>query len=105
VYQSAEIYGEMFAVPVTTLFAFSSLRANFPGAPAGFGKGWSMLIYGILMMKLNRSDYWSVLLFRNTDTNLLTKFDVMSDAYTILPVLIIMSLCVSNDSFSFSELG
>lgn len=44
VYQSAEIYGEMFALPVTTLFAFSSLRANFPGAPAGFGKGRSMLI-------------------------------------------------------------
>lgn len=27
----------MYVVPVATLFAFTSLRANLPGAPAGFG--------------------------------------------------------------------
>jgi len=37
VYKSPEIYSEMFVVPVGTLFAFSSIRANFPGAPSGFG--------------------------------------------------------------------
>jgi len=38
VYPSPEIYSEMFVVPVGALFAFSSVRANFPGAPAGFGE-------------------------------------------------------------------
>jgi len=38
VYPSPEIYSEMFVVPVGALFAFSSVRANLPGAPAGFGK-------------------------------------------------------------------
>ena len=37
VYQSPEIYSEMFVVPLGALFAFSSIRANFPGAPVGFG--------------------------------------------------------------------
>jgi len=27
----------MFVVPVGALFAFTSVRANLPGAPAGFG--------------------------------------------------------------------
>lgn len=38
VYTSPEIYSEMFVVPVGALFAFSSVRANLPGAPAGFGE-------------------------------------------------------------------
>ncbi|KDR77562.1 hypothetical protein GALMADRAFT_138652 [Galerina marginata CBS 339.88] len=38
VYSNPEIYSEMFVVPVGALFAFSSIRANLPGAPAGFGK-------------------------------------------------------------------
>jgi hypothetical protein len=28
----------MFVVPVGALFAFTSIRANLPGAPDGFGK-------------------------------------------------------------------
>ena len=33
-----EIYSEMFVVPLGTLFAFLSIRANLPGAPDGFSK-------------------------------------------------------------------
>ncbi|KAJ6585991.1 hypothetical protein B0H19DRAFT_1250735 [Mycena capillaripes] len=32
-----EVVSEMFAVPIATLFAFTSVRANLPGAPTGFG--------------------------------------------------------------------
>jgi len=28
---------ELFAIPIATLFAFTSVRANMPGAPSGFG--------------------------------------------------------------------
>ncbi|PPR05773.1 hypothetical protein CVT26_010164, partial [Gymnopilus dilepis] len=37
VYQPHKIYAEMFVVPVGALFAFTSIRANLPGAPTGFG--------------------------------------------------------------------
>ncbi|KAF8804302.1 hypothetical protein BYT27DRAFT_7194475 [Phlegmacium glaucopus] len=37
VYRPHKIYAEMFVVPVGALFAFTSIRANLPGAPAGFG--------------------------------------------------------------------
>lgn len=37
IYTPHEIYGEMFIVPIGALFAFTSVRANFPGAPVGFG--------------------------------------------------------------------
>lgn len=29
---------ELFAIPIATLFAFTSVRANLPGAPDGFGE-------------------------------------------------------------------
>jgi hypothetical protein len=32
-----KIVAEMFVLPVGTLFAFTAVRANFPGAPEGFG--------------------------------------------------------------------
>lgn len=35
-YPEAAVEG-IYALPVATLFAFTSLRANLPGAPAGFG--------------------------------------------------------------------
>jgi hypothetical protein len=38
VYPHHSIYSEMFVVPVGALFAFTSIRANLPGAPDGFGK-------------------------------------------------------------------
>ncbi|KDR72369.1 hypothetical protein GALMADRAFT_159048, partial [Galerina marginata CBS 339.88] len=56
------IYAEMFVVPVGALFAFTSVRANLPGAPVGFG--------------------------------------ATIDLFTILPVLIIMSLCIASQSFT-----
>lgn len=37
VYKPHHIYSEIFVVPVGSLFAFSSVRANLPGAPTGFG--------------------------------------------------------------------
>jgi len=43
-------------------------------------------------MRFNRSDYWSVFL---GSSGPLTNFDAILDTFTILPVLIIMSLCVS----------
>ncbi|PPQ81255.1 hypothetical protein CVT26_015074 [Gymnopilus dilepis] len=57
VYRHPKIYSEMFVVPVGALFAFSSIRANLPGAPTGFGAA--------------------------------------IDLFTIIPVLVIMSFCVS----------
>jgi hypothetical protein len=38
VYPHHEIYSEMFVVPASAVFAFTSIRANFPGAPDGFGE-------------------------------------------------------------------
>ncbi|KAF8992226.1 hypothetical protein BDQ17DRAFT_1546559 [Cyathus striatus] len=55
IYHSHKIYSEMFVVPVGAVFAFTTIRAGFPGAPSGFG--------------------------------------ATIDLFTILPVLIIMSLC------------
>ncbi|KAK7020333.1 hypothetical protein R3P38DRAFT_3358150 [Favolaschia claudopus] len=40
------IVAEMFVVPIATLFAFTSVRANLPGAPTGFGA--VVDYYGIL---------------------------------------------------------
>ncbi|TFK24487.1 hypothetical protein FA15DRAFT_592401, partial [Coprinopsis marcescibilis] len=37
VYNEHRIYAEMFVVPIGALFAFTSIRANLPGAPSGFG--------------------------------------------------------------------
>jgi hypothetical protein len=37
IYKGPGYYSEMFVVPVGALFAFTAVRANFPGAPAGFG--------------------------------------------------------------------
>lgn len=37
IYPYHEIFAEMFVVPVGALFAFTSVRANLPGAPDGFG--------------------------------------------------------------------
>ena len=42
VYRPHKIYAEMFVVPVGSLFAFTSIRANLPGAPTGFG-GYQLL--------------------------------------------------------------
>ena len=33
-----QIVKELFVIPITALFAFTSVRANLPGAPAGFGE-------------------------------------------------------------------
>jgi len=37
VYPSPQYYAEMFVLPIGVLFAFTSIRANLPGAPEGFG--------------------------------------------------------------------
>ncbi|KAJ7073807.1 hypothetical protein C8F01DRAFT_1271706 [Mycena amicta] len=42
----SEIVTEMFVLPIGALFAFTSVRANLPGAPAGFGA--VVDYYGIL---------------------------------------------------------
>ncbi|PPQ81612.1 hypothetical protein CVT26_002979 [Gymnopilus dilepis] len=55
VYPSPQYYAEMFVLPIGVLFAFTSIRANLPGAPEGFG--------------------------------------ARIDLYTILPVLVIITLC------------
>ncbi|KDR69106.1 hypothetical protein GALMADRAFT_934530 [Galerina marginata CBS 339.88] len=60
IYRSHKIYSEMFVVPVGAVFAFTTIRTGFPGAPSGFG--------------------------------------ATIDLFTILPVLVIMSLCVSCES-------
>ena len=37
-WHNERIIKEMFVLPVTALFAFTTVRANLPGAPAGFGE-------------------------------------------------------------------
>lgn len=37
IYPDPKHYSEMFVLPVGVLFAFTSIRANLPGAPSGFG--------------------------------------------------------------------
>ncbi|KAF8901905.1 hypothetical protein CPB84DRAFT_910731 [Gymnopilus junonius] len=55
IYPNPRHYAEMFVLPIGVLFAFTSIRANLPGAPAGFG--------------------------------------ARIDLYTILPVLVVVTLC------------
>ena len=50
VYPSPEIYSEMFVVPIGALFAFSSVRANLPGAPAGFGEFGTDFLKSVLKL-------------------------------------------------------
>ncbi|KAF4622263.1 hypothetical protein D9613_009525 [Agrocybe pediades] len=59
VYRSASIYSEMFVVPIGTLFAFTSIRANLPGAPSGFGTtiGESASVLGDTVHGLTRHLY------------------------------------------------
>ncbi|KAF9551922.1 hypothetical protein CPC08DRAFT_768606 [Agrocybe pediades] len=76
VFTDSEIYNEMFVVPVGATFAFTSIRANLPGAPPGFGT----TIGAILCF--SPLDY---------DWSMLSLFT--ADIFTTLPVLVIMSLC------------
>jgi len=94
VYPSPEIYSEMFVVPVGALFAFSSVRANLPGAPAGFGK---------FLTEVSRSSVFKLSIiigatighYSSIDGIRLLTVRKFSDMFTIVPVLIIMSSCVS----------
>ncbi|KAF8639483.1 hypothetical protein AX16_010280 [Volvariella volvacea WC 439] len=54
-YRSHKLYFEVFVLPIASLFAFTTIRESFPGAPDGFG-------------------------------------DPL-DLYSIIPVLILMSIC------------
>jgi len=33
-----QVVKELFIIPITALFAFTSVRANLPGSPVGFGE-------------------------------------------------------------------
>ncbi len=44
VYPNPRYYSEMFVLPVGVLFAFTSIRANLPGAPVGFGSFYSFFV-------------------------------------------------------------
>jgi len=93
VYPSPEIYSEMFVVPIGALFAFSSVRANLPGAPAGFGEFCTDFIKSVLelitIIGATIGDSSAI-----EDIHSLT-IKQSSDMFTIVPVLIIMSICVS----------
>jgi len=52
---------EMFVIPIATLFAFTSVRANMPGAPAGFGA--FMDFVGILPNLASMAIFSATLLF------------------------------------------
>jgi hypothetical protein len=36
-----KVVKEMFVIPIASLFGFTSVRSNMPGAPAGFGESES----------------------------------------------------------------
>ncbi|KAJ7696628.1 hypothetical protein B0H16DRAFT_1727604 [Mycena metata] len=56
-----EIVADMFVLPIGTLFAFTSVRANLPGAPTGFGA--VVDYYGILPNLGLITLFTSILLF------------------------------------------
>ncbi|KAF8961637.1 hypothetical protein BDZ97DRAFT_1828320 [Flammula alnicola] len=56
IYPEHQIYGEMFVVPAGAVFAFTSVRANLPGAPAGFD------LYTILPVLVIMSSAFALLL-------------------------------------------
>jgi len=93
VYPSPEIYSEMFVVPIGALFAFSSVRANFPGAPAGFGEFCTDLLKSVLEpIAIIGATIGNSSAIDDIHSLTLKK---SSDMFTIVPVLIIMSSCVS----------
>ncbi|KAJ7877592.1 hypothetical protein B0H14DRAFT_3130193 [Mycena olivaceomarginata] len=57
-----KIVAEMFVLPIGTLFAFTAVRTNFPGAPEGFGA--VIDYYGILPNLGLITLFTAVLLFR-----------------------------------------
>ena len=34
---------ELFVIPIASLFAFTSVRSNMPGAPPGFGEPYNLI--------------------------------------------------------------
>jgi hypothetical protein len=47
----------MFVVPVGTVFALTSVRANLPGAPTGFGLSKSLSSF-FSHLKKNQAQQW-----------------------------------------------
>jgi len=93
VYTGPEIYSEMFVVPVGALFAFSSVRANLPGAPAGFGEFRTNVSRSVF--ELSPIIGATIGHSSGIDGIRLLTVKKSSDMFTIVPVLIIMSSCVS----------
>jgi hypothetical protein len=95
VYPHHTIYSEMFIVPVGALFAFTGVRANLPGAPDGFGKLIDLTpTFASHTSVLNPKERLSVRMqyILRVLPNELTPGP---DMFSTLPVLIIMSFCVS----------
>ncbi|PPQ74472.1 hypothetical protein CVT26_001109 [Gymnopilus dilepis] len=103
VYHSHEIYSEMFVVPIGTVFAFTSIRANFPGAPDGFGQLMTTLIKplpaNLVVENKGTTLGYTILLV----TNQWAYSWLSQDMYSTLPFLVIMSICVMISSLSGKE--
>ena len=89
-YPFPEIFAEMFVVLVGALFAFTSMRVNLPGAPAGFGISFS---------HTSPIPYWDEILGAaignsSINDNQLANLTSRSDFFSILPVLVVLALSV-----------
>ncbi|KAJ7314635.1 hypothetical protein DFH08DRAFT_1041262 [Mycena albidolilacea] len=76
-----DIVAEMFVLPVATLFAFTTVRSNFPGAPAGFGA--VVDYYGILPNIGLITLFTAVLLFGVLYRRIATSISKMSNNSTV----------------------
>lgn len=89
-------------VPIGTVFAFTSIRANFPGAPDGFGQLMTTLIkpFPANLVVENKGTTLGYTILLVTDQ---WAYSWLSqDMYSTLPFLVIMSICVMISSLSGS---
>lgn len=68
VYRPQRIYVEIFLVPIGIILSFTFIRANLPGAPAGFGKIHILEKSGELI-GLARDKHWFLNYYESTFFN------------------------------------
>lgn len=93
VYPNPHYYSEMFVLPVGVLFAFTSIRANLPGAPVGFGQ--FNIFPRLPLSEISPYAQQEPGLVTCILSSMSALADVSADLYSILPVLVIITLCVS----------
>jgi len=73
-----KVVKELFVIPIAALFAFTSVRSNMPGAPAGFGAFMDFvgILPNLASMAIFSATLLLVVLFRRTRSELRKKDDI-----------------------------